>query len=454
MNGRQGIHDFGHCGGYAARRRIGSFPGWSPAMSRSLVLLLAGLLSPVSLLAADPPREVAGRIAATIENEYFDPAAGTRIAGELRRASDNGAFDRLQDPRELATALSDRLRPLDRHFVVRWSPPGTEPPGPQRGPVRDPATSNFGIRRVQLLPGNIGYLELGYFADIDFDDPAAPARVAIDAALQLLAHADAVVVDVRDNGGGSPAMVGYLASAFVAPGAKIYNTFRWREGGASEAPGYEHPAPRTTVPLYVLTSGRTGSAAEAFAYTLGNAGRAVLVGEATGGAANPGRPFDVGGGFSVFVSTGSPVSPITGRNWEGSGVQPQVEVEAAEALVRAQELALARLVADGGGDQGASWVLEALRSRAPAPDPATVQVLAGEYGTLRIEALSDGLQLRQGRRPPQRLRALDAAGLFYFESDPARRLRFDRGANGVPVALELVWPEGEVVRHVRGQAAD
>src|SRR5690606_39215920 len=170
MNGRQGIHDFGHCGGYAARRRIGSFPGWSPAMSRSLVLLLAGLLSPVSLLAADPPREVAGRVAAATANESCDPAAGTRIAGALGRASDNGAFDRLQDPRELATALSDRLRPLDRHFVVRWSPPGTEPPGPQRGPVRDPATSNFGIRRVQLLPGNIGYLELGYFADIDFDD--------------------------------------------------------------------------------------------------------------------------------------------------------------------------------------------------------------------------------------------------------------------------------------------
>src|SRR5690606_34922298 len=208
-----------------------------------------------------------------------------------------------------------------------------------------------------------------------------------------------------------------------------------------------------TMPLYVLTSGRTGSAAEAFAYTLGNAKRAVLVGERTGGAANPGRPFDVGGGFSVFVSTGSPVSPITGRNWEGTGVLPEVEVESSEALGRAQELALAQLLEDGKGGEAARWALEALRNRAPAPDAATRQALAGDYGTVRIEALADGLQLRVGRRPPQRLRALEG-GLFHFESDPTRRVRFDRGAGGVPVAVELLWADGDIARHVRGPAQE
>lgn len=423
-------------------------------MSRCAALLLcACALLPVPLLAAEPPREVAERVAATIEASYFDASEGARIAGELRRATGSGAFDRLQEPRELATALTDRLKPLDQHFAVRWSAPGTEPAGHGRGPVPDPARSNFGIRKVQLLPANVGYLELGYFADIDFDDPADPARKAIDAALQLLAHADAVLVDVRDNGGGSPAMVGYLSSAFVEHGSDIYNTFRWREGGASEAPPQEYPAPRTTMPLYVLTSGRTGSAAEAFAYTLGNAKRAVLVGERTGGAANPGRPFDIGGGFSVFVSTGSPVSPITGRNWEGTGVRPQVEVESSEALGRAQELALAQLLEDGKGGEAARWALEALRNRAPAPDAATRQALAGDYGTVRIEALADGLQLRVGRRPPQRLRALEG-GLFHFESDPTRRVRFDRGAGGVPVAVELLWADGDIARHVRGPAQE
>src|SRR5690606_24219818 len=255
---------------------------------------------------------------------------------------------------------ADRRRAAPRHWIRRVRPAGrsartghrTQRPAQADGsPLRRTlvaarqgtgwpgarASTGSGGEQLRYPQGpaaarHIGYLELGYFADIDFDDPAEPTRKACVAALQLLAHAGEVLVDVRDNGGGSPAMVGYLSSAFVEHGSDIYNTFRWREGGASEAPPQEYPAPRTTMPLYVLTSGRTGSAAEAFAYTLGNAKRAVLVGERTGGAANPGRPFDIGGGFSVFVSTGSPVSPITGRNWEGTGVRPQVEVEASEAL--------------------------------------------------------------------------------------------------------------------------
>ncbi len=414
-------------------------------------LLFVCVLLPFGLCAA-PPREVAEQVAATIQREYFDPERAQRIADELRGQTAAGRFDGLGSPLELASALTAVLKPQDRHFVVRWSPPSdARASAPRRGPVFDPAASNFGIRRVEVLPGNVGYLDLGYFADIDFNAAQDPARAAIDAALQLLAHVDALLVDVRDNGGGSPAMVGYLSSAFVAPGADIYNTFHGRGGSESEAPARSYAAPRTALPLYVLTSGRTGSAAEAFAYTLANAGRAVLVGEVTGGAANPGQPFDAGDGFSVFVSTGTPVSPITGRNWEGTGVQPQEPAEAGVALERAHELALAALVAGGAGGP-ARWTLEALRSRATPPDAAAAQALAGDYGMVRIELDDQGaLLLRQGRRPALQLRAL-GADLFHVATDPTRRVRFERNAAGEPVALEMLWATGEMARHVRGPA--
>jgi hypothetical protein len=412
-------------------------------MRRLLVLLAACLLLPPCF--ASTPREVAARIADTIENEYFDPGRGREIAEDLRGMAARGEFDAAVHPQELASALTDVLKPQDRHFNVRWQQ-GAEA-GPRPGPPPDAARGNFGIREVRLLPGNVGYLDLRMFAHFEFEDAEAPARRAIDAALQLLAHADALVIDLRDNGGGSPAMVGYLASAFVPPDSDIYNTFHSRIGTTSEAPVDAFGAPRTTLPLYVLASGRTGSAAEAFAYTLQQAGRATVVGEATAGAANPGRPFAVGEGYSVFVSTGTPVNPRTGDNWEGRGVQPDVPVDSAAALDAAARLALEALMAQGAGDD-VRWSLEALAAPTDTLSAAVLADLAGDYGAVRVEAAGQSLQLRQGRRPPLHLRPLSGT-LFFVEGQPTRRVRFDRDGEAVR-ALELLWADGQVARHVRG----
>lgn len=419
-------------------------------MRRIALCLIASLLS--SHLAAAEPREVAGEVAAAIEREYFDPGRGAQIAAGLRAEAERGGFDGLRDPQELATALTSALKPHDRHFNVRWAATGDGPsPGArQAAPTPRQESGNFGIRQVQVLPGNVGYLDMRYFADFEFDAAQPPARLAIEAALQLLAHVDALVIDLRDNGGGSPAMVGYLASAFVAPGSDIYNTFHSRAGTESEAPAQAYPAPRTRLPLYILTSGRTGSAAEAFTYTLKNAKRATVVGEATGGAANPGRPYRLGDGFSVFVSNGTPVSRVTGGNWEGTGVLPDVAAASADALDRALQLALSTLVEQGKGD-AARWALEALVSD-PAPlSPSTLAALAGDYGMVSIEQVADALQLRQGRRPPLRLRPL-SADLFFVDGEPTRRVRIARAADGRVAALEVLGAEGQIARHPRAAA--
>ena len=418
-------------------------------MSRLLLFLALGLLLPTCVAAE--PRAVAGRVADVIEREYFDPARAKAIADGLRDAARQGALDRLAHPRELATALTTRLRSHDRHFNLRWRGPGGEASAasPTRAAgVTGGARDNFGIRQVQRLPGNLGYLDLRVFADFDFDQPQAPARQAIDAALQLLAHTDALLIDLRDNGGGSPAMVGYLASAFLPPGPDVYNRFHSREGVESEAPATPYPHPRTALPLYVLVSGRTGSAAEAFAYTLQQAGRAQVVGEATGGAANPGRPFDAGEGFSVFVSTGTPRNPVSGRNWEGTGAQPDVATASADAPDAATRLALETLLARGE-EREARWALEALGAGDNSVRADVVAMLAGDYGAVRVEAEGATLQLRQGRLPALRLRPLSDT-LYYVEGDPARRVRFERDGAGVP-ALELLWANGQLARHARAQ---
>lgn len=308
------------------------------------LLLSCFLLWPLAVHAQDRYRDDVAGVASAIESNYFDPAQGKRIANDLRASAGKGEFDALADRNSLAEMLTTRLKPLDRHFRVRWSlaePTQAAGDGPRvRRMVPGQEPGGSGIRQVAMLPGNIGYLSLGEFAHFEPAADRHPAREAIDAALEKLSGSRALIIDLRGNRGGSPQMVGYLVSAFTPPGADIYNMFHTRTGNFSEAPAQMHPNPRLEVPIYVLTNARTGSAAESFTYTMKNAKRATVVGEASGGAANPGGEHDAGNGFVVFVPTGSPVSPITGTNWETVGVIPDVPVAADSALDTA--LAMAR----------------------------------------------------------------------------------------------------------------
>lgn len=429
-----------------------------------LFILSVGLMAAWQARSAEvAPRPVVEDVAKAIADNYYDAAKGAAVARDLRAEAAKGAYDRLTDPRDLATTLSERLRPLDHHFNVSWSAEPAPAQRPASGPAAaagaasprvDPAKrANYGIRRVEILNGNLGYIDMRMFAHFPFGQPDAPARKAIEAALQTVANTDAVIIDLRDNGGGSPAMVGYLTSAFTPKGSDIYNTFRHREGTLSEAPGDWYPAPRLDTPLYVLISGRTGSAAEALAYTLKNAKRAVIVGEASGGAANPGGPVPLAGGFSVFVSGGSPVSPITKTNWEGDGVQPDVAVPAAGALDAARALALEAVLktATGPAAQDARWALEALRAEAAPPATKPLADYVGAYGAVEIVQVDGRLAMKRGRRPLTILLPLGGE-TFTVAGESSRRVVFERDAKGAVSAFEAIGYEGGGARFRRGAA--
>lgn len=391
------------------------------------------------------PRETVSAVAGRIRDLYFDPAKAEQVAAALEAEAATGTFDSLTDPRDLAMALTTRLKPEDAHFNVVYDPnapagpaPRMRPPGgaPADGPrpvrVAPPPNSqeargHYGFRRVEILPGNIGYIELRGFSGIDFDDPNDPARKAADAALDFVAGTDAVIFDLRDNGGGSPSMVGYLTSAFTPAGADIFNVFHSREGTNREAPQATRADPRLTTPLYVLISARSGSAAEAFPYTLQAADRATIVGETSGGAANPGGMIPAGGGFAVFVSQGSPRNPITGTNWEGTGVVPDVAAPWDQALDKAHALALEAIVAADASRTDAAWALEVLTA---APVSADLGPYAGTYGDRTVSVAGDRLHIVTGRRPPLVLQAI-GPDLFTLVGDPGVRVQFTRDAGQV-----------------------
>jgi C-terminal processing protease CtpA/Prc len=220
---------------------------------------------------------------------------------------------------------------------------------------------NYDIRKVETLPGNIGYIDLRSFPQ------ASAARPALGALMNLVADTDALIVDLRNNGGGDPQAVAFMSSYLFDKRTHL-NDMYWREGGRTEAFWTEENVPGKkfggTKKIYVLTSKNTFSGAEEFSYNLQQLRRGLIVGETTGGGAHPGGVHRIHEHMAAFIPAGRAINPISKTNWEGSGVVPDVKVDAEGALRTAERLALTELLkspADEGHAQRLRQRLDALK---------------------------------------------------------------------------------------------
>jgi C-terminal processing protease CtpA/Prc len=199
---------------------------------------------------------------------------------------------------------------------------------------------NCGFVKVEQLPGNIGYLKFNMFASPDMCGPTASA------AMNFLANTDALIVDMRDNGGGDPSMVRYVSSYVFSTRTHLNDLWNRKTGETQEywtldtIPGKRFGGEK---PVYVLTSSRTFSGAEEFSYNLKMLKRATIVGETTGGGAHPVAGRRIDDHFMIGVPGARAINPISKTNWEGVGVEPDVKVAAADALTTAQKLATEKI---------------------------------------------------------------------------------------------------------------
>jgi C-terminal processing protease CtpA/Prc len=246
--------------------------------------------------------------------------------------------------------------------------------------------TNYGFERVEHLKGNIGYIDLRRF------DPSEYGGETAVAAMNLVANCDALIIDLRQNHGGHPSMVQLIISYLYEPEPRHINTFYYRHTNDSRqfwtfphVPGKRRP----DILVYVLTSSATGSGAEGFAYFLKSANRAILIGETTFGAAHPATEEIVQGDFTVTLPYGRPVSPITGSNWEGTGVEPHMRVPAEEALKTAHLHAMEQLAAKCQNEDERNylkWMAEIVASDySPVVlDEADLSPCVGEFGKRRF----------------------------------------------------------------------
>jgi len=285
-----------------------------------------------------------------LKEAYVFPDTALAMERAIRARQRRGEYDRMTSARAFADSLTAHLQAVsqDRHLRVRHSfealpaDRDEDRPNPEQ---RERARAfgrrvNFGFERVERLDGNVGYLEIRSFG---FD--AADVADAAAAAFTFLGNTDALIIDVRRNGGGSPFMVAYVSSYLFGPDSVHLNSLYWRPGDRTDDFYTRRSVPGTRFgpdkPVYVLTSRRTFSGAEEFAYNLQALRRATIVGDTTGGGAHPGGLQRVTDHFGVWVPTGRAINPITKTNWERVGVRPDIAVASDQAL-RAAHLAALR----------------------------------------------------------------------------------------------------------------
>jgi hypothetical protein len=354
-------------------------------------------------------REIVTTALALLRANYVFPELADRAATAVEARLAAGEYDGL-DEITLTDLVTRHLQEVceDKHLALRLgSGPGPGGPGPggpgpggpgPGGPVpgepggrgRRPGPDldrpkghearrlamrqmgrldNFGIHRVERLDGNVGYL------DVRRVPVPANAGPAISAAMELVAGTYALIIDLRRNGGGAPEGVVYWCSHLVdeQPPTHLNDIFRADTGETHQFWALPYvPGPRyLDRPVYVLTSSRTFSGGEDFAYTLQALGRAQVIGETTGGGAHPTRPFGISAAVLIAIPFARSINPVTGTNWQGTGVIPDIAVPEAQAYDTAYAKALEHVLAmDDVFPPLADEAREALAER-PGP-PAAV----------------------------------------------------------------------------------
>jgi hypothetical protein len=281
---------------------------------------------------------------ANLREHYAYPEAGQKMAGALLMHERDGDDETATDGAAFAALVTKQMRDVsaDRHLSLDYFadplPEKTAGPTPEAAARYRKAMKeqNCTFEKVETLPHNVGYVKFNWFPDLSV------CQATASAAMDSLNHADAVIFDLRDNRGGEPATVAFMAAYLFDHPEYWYNP---RENTTAESWTHSPVAGNLLAdkPVYVLTSGRTFSGAEQFCYDLKMLKRATLVGETTGGGAHSGVFHRIDEHFGMGIPEVKAINPYSKFDWAEVGVEPDVKVKAADALQVAQKLAQGRL---------------------------------------------------------------------------------------------------------------
>ncbi len=292
--------------------------------------------------AAMRTRVIDGAIS-NLDEFYIYPETAKKMEEALRAHQKKGEYDSIDDADAFAELLTNQLQDVshDKHLHVMFSPRAIPKGDPRRDPEAETRMreqlerNNCFFDKAEHLPGNIGYVKFNAFPNPQICGPT------FTAAMNFLANSDALIFDMRANGGGDPRMVQFISSYLFDEPTHLNDMYNRKEDSTTQywtlpyVPGKRF----ASKPVFVLTSKRTFSGAEEFTYNLKNLKRATIIGETTGGGAHPVSPHRIDDHFFIGVPGGRPINPVSKKDWEGTGVEPDVKVPADQALDVARKMA-------------------------------------------------------------------------------------------------------------------
>ena len=427
----------------------------------AMIVALAAFAVPMAASAAQPAlqsapavdgRAVALEVKRLLRQHYVLPEARAKFDAVLDKGIAGGRYA-VNDPMVLVTRLNEDLASVtpDKHLGVMFDPDrskalasapaggGADDAPPSPGEVRQSERNNHGLTRMEVFPGNVRYLEISGF---DWAGPSTER--AYDTAMSFLAGGDAVIIDLRPNGGGSPDAVRYAVSHFMEPNKPLMTFFMGGTGEESTSSLPSTRAPRMVgKPLYVLSSKGSASAAEEFLGHIDGYELGEIIGERSAGAGFRNEFFALPSGMIISISVGRAVLASTGKDWEAVGIAPSLEISADKALDAAKVRALEKVAASAEPKRKAQLMAIATALNAqinPVKTELPLAAYAGVYGERTVKVGDKGLTIRRGENPTSALIAV-GPNRFAYANDPASTVTFAVSA-GKSNALHLVRADG------------
>jgi hypothetical protein len=391
-------------------------------------------------------QQVCDSIALFMKDYYVFPEEGEKMGTLIAKSMTGGEYDQINDYSTFASRLSEDLQTInnDRHIRVGYQPEMIAMIQRQEADTnsseledyrkKQAAYNNYNFKEIRILPGNVGYLKFNGFTDASLAGPTAVA------ALNFLAHTDALIIDLTQNGGGSPSLIQLITTYFFEDNEHL-NSFYIREGDQTKqfwtlpyVPGKR----LLDTDLYVLTSQYTFSGAEEFSYNLKNLNRATLVGETTGGGAHPVSNYVINDNFVINIPFGRAINPVSGTNWEGTGVEPHVRCPRQEAFDKAYLLSLEKLLKkenDRERRQVISWAYDGLKAKLNplSIDNKKSELYVGTYGPRTITMEDGTLYYQRENRPRMKMIPMSEDTFMFEEIDYFRLKVIVEGKKAVAV---------------------
>jgi hypothetical protein len=435
-------------------------------MNRKIILtLIISLISIHGLLAVgDFDKNLEKNCAATIDSktkavvinsinrllieQYVFPDVAEQMKAHLNTKLKNGDYDKINNPVRFAKTLEEDLHKIskDNHFFMEFNPERAELLKAKESQSKeevekankklfeDARWNNFGLKKLEILRGNIGYLHISFFANPEYGGATAVAS------MNFLANSDAVIIDLRNTPGGWPTMVQLICSYFIkgtdTEGRTYLNSFERRFNNSLEqfwTISYVPGKRMYDTDLYILTNRYTSSGAEEFTYNMKNLKRATIIGETTSGSAHNVEYKVIQDCFVMHLPTGKPINPISGTNWERTGIEPDIKVKAENALEKTYLLTLEKSLKKTKDENRLfqiNWAMDGLRARLNQVevDERILKKYAGDYGERKVQ-FENGELFYQRTGPKYKLIPLKET-LFALEGLDFFRIEFVLDAAG------------------------